>query len=65
MIAALAESGVQTRSLDRAAALPTEADMLARDKYTVFSPHARGYRQGVHKVPKWTKLTQRENPRGF
>lgn len=30
--------------------------MPARDKYTVFSPHAKGYRKGIHKVPKWTRV---------
>lgn len=27
-----------------------------QDKYTTFSPHDRGYRKSVHKVPKWTKV---------
>ena len=26
------------------------------DKYTTFSPHGRGFRKSVHKVPKWTKV---------
>lgn len=26
------------------------------DKYTTFTPHERGYRKSVHKVPKWTKV---------
>ena len=30
--------------------------MHPRDKYTVFTPHARGYRKGIHKVPKWTRV---------
>lgn len=30
--------------------------MHPRDKYTVFSPHAKGYRKGIHKVPKWTRV---------
>lgn len=29
----------------------------AADKYTTFSPHDRGYRKSVHKVPKWTKVS--------
>ncbi|KAI9634082.1 mitochondrial ribosomal protein L31-domain-containing protein [Dioszegia hungarica] len=65
VIAAVAESGVQTRSLVKALALPTESDMEARDKYTTFDPHGRNFRKSVHKVPKWTKLTLRENPKGF
>lgn len=50
---------------ERALELPTETAMPAKDKYTVFSRHARGYRKGLHKVPKWTKVTQRINPTGF
>ncbi|GFZ48682.1 hypothetical protein JCM24511_06431 [Saitozyma sp. JCM 24511] len=65
VIAAVAESGVITRSLARAVELPKESEMDPRDKYTTFTPHERGYRQSVHKVPKWTKLTLRENPKGF
>lgn len=30
--------------------------MEARDKYTVFSPTSPGYRKGIHKVPKWTRV---------
>ena len=71
VIAAVAESGVETRSLSRAVALPKEHEMEARgelseprrqsladktDKYTTFSPHGRGFRKSVHKVPKWTKV---------
>jgi hypothetical protein len=33
VIAAISESRVQTRSLERAAALPTEQEMLARGTY--------------------------------
>ncbi|KAL7418417.1 hypothetical protein Q5752_006875 [Cryptotrichosporon argae] len=65
VIAAVAASGVETRSLARAAALPTEGEMLPRDKYTTFDHKVRGWRKSVHKVPKWTRLTLRENPRGF
>lgn len=44
---------------------PKEKDMLPKDKYTVFNKHARGYRKGVHFVPKWTKLSMRNNPENF
>lgn len=43
---------IQTQAL----LLPKEHEMPAKDKYTVFSPHARGYRKGIHKVPKWTRV---------
>ncbi|EJU05692.1 60s ribosomal protein l31 [Dacryopinax primogenitus] len=65
VISALQASGVQTKSLDRALELPKEHEMPAKDKYTVFSAKSRGYRKGIHKVPKWTRITQRVNPRGF
>ncbi|CEH19396.1 60s ribosomal protein l31 [Ceraceosorus bombacis] len=65
VISAVQRSGVQCAALDRALALPKEHEMLPRDKYTTFSKSAKGYRKGVHKVPKWTRITLRENPRGF
>lgn len=58
VIAAVAESGVQSRSLERALALPKEGEMKPRDKYTVFDPKYRGWRKGIHKVPKWTRVSQ-------
>lgn len=45
--------------------MPTEQEMLPRDKYSMFDKKARGYRKGVHKLPKWTRLSQRLNPPGF
>lgn len=65
VIATVAESGVKCKALDEALALPKESEMLARDKYTVFSRNATGYRKSVHKVPKFTKLTNRTSPAGF
>lgn len=47
------------------AEMPTEAEMLPRDKYTMFDRKHRGYRKGVHKLPKWTRVSQRVNPPGF
>ncbi|KLO06731.1 mitochondrial ribosomal protein L31 [Schizopora paradoxa] len=58
-------SGVQCSALAEALLLPKEHEMLPRDKYTTFSPHERGYRKGIHKVPKFTRLTLRTNPKGF
>ncbi|KAI0282575.1 60s ribosomal protein l31 [Russula aff. rugulosa BPL654] len=65
VIEAVRASGVQCTSLANALALPKEHEMDSKDKYTVFSPHHRGYRKGIHKVPKWTRITQRTNPKGF
>ena len=94
VIAAVAESGVQTRSLEVAKALPKEHEMSPKgnltqpprlfvteipdqdmgtvlwagevddadrplDKYTVFSKKHKGYRKGIHKVPKWTRVGRR------
>ncbi|KAF9264877.1 mitochondrial 54S ribosomal protein YmL31 [Marasmius fiardii PR-910] len=65
VIEAVQASGVKCAALDKALELPKEHEMPARDKYTVFSPHERGYRKGIHKVPKWTRITHRTNPLGF
>ncbi|TKA25329.1 hypothetical protein B0A50_06233 [Salinomyces thailandicus] len=45
--------------------MPTEGEMLPRDKYTMFDRKAKRYRKGVHKLPKWTRVSQRLNPPGF
>lgn len=65
VIEAVHESGVKCGALDLALQLPKQSEMHPRDKYTVFSPHSRNFRKSAHKVPKWTRLTLRENPRGF
>ncbi|KAK8853238.1 hypothetical protein IAR55_003940 [Kwoniella newhampshirensis] len=65
VISAVAESGVMTRSLVKALDLPTEQEMKPNDKYTTFSKYHKGYRKAQHHVPKWTRLTLRENPKGF
>jgi hypothetical protein len=55
-----------TKLLERwKAEMPTEAEMLPRDKYSMFDKKVRGYRKGVHKLPKWTRVSQRLNPPGF
>ncbi|KAF1816116.1 mitochondrial ribosomal protein L31 [Eremomyces bilateralis CBS 781.70] len=45
--------------------MPTEAEMLAKDKYTMFDKKVKKYRKGIHKLPKWTRVSQRLNPPGF
>lgn len=45
--------------------MPTEQEMLPRDKYSIFDKKVRGYRKSVHKLPKWTRVSQRLNPPGF
>lgn len=41
---------------DKALLLPKEHEMLPKDKYTVFSRTSRGFRKGIHKVPKFTRV---------
>ena len=63
---AVAKEQGTIRLLERwKAEMPTEAEMLPRDKYTMFDRKAKGYRKGVHKLPKWTRMSQRLNPPGF
>lgn len=45
--------------------MPKENEMSARDKYTTFSKKEKGYRRKLHFIPKWTKLSFRENPKYF
>ncbi|EPQ58720.1 hypothetical protein GLOTRDRAFT_36042 [Gloeophyllum trabeum ATCC 11539] len=59
VIEAVRASGVQCNALTEALQLPKEHEMAPRDKYTVFSPHSRGYRKGIHKVPKFTRVRLR------
>ncbi|BGP05819.1 hypothetical protein JCM10049v2_001633 [Rhodotorula toruloides] len=65
VIAKVQASGVQTLSLVRYPPSLLAPEMPARDKYTVFSRYGRNYRMGIHKVPHWTKVTSRVNPKGF
>ncbi|GAB1320109.1 54S ribosomal protein L31, mitochondrial [Madurella fahalii] len=63
---ALAKKGETLKSLERwKAEMPTEAQMLPKDKYTMFDRKAKRYRKGIHKLPKWTRVSQRVNPPGF
>lgn len=57
---ALARAGVNgTVKLDRwKDEMPTEPEMFARDKYTVFGRYERGYRKGIHSMSS-RKLMER------
>lgn len=44
---------------------PKECDMDPKDKYWVFNRKGHGYRKGVHRQPKWTRLTNRVPPTNF
>ncbi|KAK0552369.1 hypothetical protein OC846_002244 [Tilletia horrida] len=65
VIDTIKRSQVSLSALDRALLLPKESEMEPKNKYTTFSKTSKGYRKSVHKVPKWTRITLRENPRGF
>lgn len=45
--------------------MPTEEEMLPKDKYTIFDRKEKRYRKGIHKLPKWTRVSQRLNPPGY
>lgn len=48
---ALAKKGETLKSLERwTAEMPTEAEMLPRDKYTMFDRKAKRYRKGIHSM---------------
>ncbi|RPA80899.1 mitochondrial ribosomal protein subunit L31 [Ascobolus immersus RN42] len=47
------------------AEMPREEEMEPKDKYTVFDRKERKYRKAIHKVPKWTRVSQRVNPPGY
>ncbi|QLL30542.1 hypothetical protein HG536_0A03600 [Torulaspora globosa] len=53
------------RLLNKSSFFPKENQMSSKDKYTVFDRKSKDYRKGVHKVPKWTKLSLRRNPKFF
>ncbi|KAI9823001.1 MAG: hypothetical protein M1832_002655 [Thelocarpon impressellum] len=63
---ALAKGGFTTKAVERwKAEMPSEKDMVPKDKYTIFDRKEKGYRKGVHKLPKWTRVSQRINPPGY
>lgn len=53
------------RLINKPSFFPKEDEMPSKDKYTVFNKNEDGYRKGVHKVPKWTKISMRRNPKFF
>lgn len=64
---ALGSTGQQCKALERAKeeVIP-EHEMQSKDKYTLFSRSAKGYRKGVHFVPKFTRVSlPRQGPKGF
>ncbi len=48
---ALAKRGMTLESIERwKREMPSEAEMLPRDKYTIFDRKVRGYRKGIHSM---------------
>ncbi|EFX02842.1 mitochondrial ribosomal protein subunit l31 [Grosmannia clavigera kw1407] len=63
---ALEKQGTTLKALELwKAQMPTEKEMLPRDKYTLFDRKAKRYRKSIHKLPKWTRVSQRINPPGY
>ncbi|KAI1450751.1 mitochondrial 54S ribosomal protein YmL31 [Annulohypoxylon stygium] len=63
---ALAKKGETLKALEVwKETMPTEAEMLPKDKYTMFDRKVKRYRKGIHKLPKWTRVSQRLNPPGY
>ncbi|KAI0597674.1 mitochondrial 54S ribosomal protein YmL31 [Biscogniauxia sp. FL1348] len=78
---ALAKKGETLKALEVwKETMPTEAEMLPKDKYTMFDQKQKRYRKGIHsmssfnpvlitleerKLPKWTRVSQRVNPPGY
>ncbi|CZT25175.1 related to ribosomal protein YmL31 precursor [Ramularia collo-cygni] len=62
---AAAEAGTMKLLVRWKSDMPTEQEMLPKDKYSIFDKKVRGYRKSVHKLPKWTRVSQRLNPPGF
>ncbi|KKA28273.1 hypothetical protein TD95_001839 [Thielaviopsis punctulata] len=65
--AAMAKQGQTVAALEHwKENMPTEEQMQARDKYTMFDRKVKGYRKGIHtELPKWTRVSQRVNPPGY
>ncbi|KAJ6188167.1 hypothetical protein N7519_003075 [Penicillium mononematosum] len=64
--AALERNGQTSKAVSRwFAEMPREEEMLPKDKYTLFDKKEKSYRKSIHKLPKWTRVSQRVNPPGF
>lgn len=48
---ALAKNGATTKAVERwKAEMPTEQEMLPKDKYTIFDRKEKKYRKGIHSM---------------
>jgi hypothetical protein len=58
---ALQKQGMQLKAVERwKAEMPSEAEMLPKDKYTVFDRKQRGYRKGIHSTGQHLTLNMLE-----
>ncbi|CZR69297.1 probable ribosomal protein YmL31 precursor [Phialocephala subalpina] len=63
---ALAKKSITTKAVERwKEEMPIEQEMVPKDKYTLFDRKEKKYRKGIHKLPKWTRVSQRVNPPGY
>ncbi|KAF8860404.1 mitochondrial ribosomal protein-like protein subunit L31 [Acephala macrosclerotiorum] len=63
---ALARKSITTKAVERwKEEMPIEQEMVPKDKYTLFDRKEKKYRKGIHKLPKWTRVSQRINPPGY
>lgn len=64
---ALKKKGERLEKLERwRRDMPREEEMMPRDKYSMFDRKVpRTFRKGVHRLPKWTRMSQRVNPPGY
>jgi hypothetical protein len=54
---ALAKKGETLKQLERwQAEMPTEAEMLPKDKYTIFDPKEKRYRKAIHSMFPFVSL---------
>ncbi|KAJ9645760.1 hypothetical protein H2199_002800 [Coniosporium tulheliwenetii] len=54
---ALAKQFLSTKGLERwKAEMPTEGEMLPKDKYTIFDRKAKKYRKGIHSTFCWSSF---------
>ncbi|RKP15346.1 60s ribosomal protein l31 [Piptocephalis cylindrospora] len=68
VIDTLMNSGIRCRALTPFREYPREADLSAKEKYSVFAKNmaASGGRKSLHKVPHYTKIhLTRRSPDGF
>jgi len=55
--AALARQGITAKAVKRwKAEMPTEQEMLPKDKYTIFDRKERKYRKGIHSTPVFVRV---------